>query len=49
MVFAPFLLLYVAFCLFLLIGLFVLIELEVISYAFGCSVSLRGSRFLRCY
>lgn len=34
MVFAPFLLLYVAFCLFLLIGLFVLIELEVISYAF---------------
>jgi len=34
MVFAPFLLIYVAFCLFLLLGLFVLIELEVISYAF---------------
>ncbi len=34
MVFAPFLLIYVAICLFLLLGLFVLIELEVISYAF---------------
>jgi len=34
MVFAPFLLIYVALCLFLLLGLFVLIELEVISYAF---------------
>jgi len=34
MVFAPFLLIYVALCLFFLLGLFVLIELEVISYAF---------------
>jgi uncharacterized membrane protein len=34
MVFAPLLFIYVAFCLFFLLGLFLLIQLEVISYAF---------------
>jgi hypothetical protein len=47
MVFAPFLLIYVALCLFFLLGLFVLIELEVIRYAFLVLGLPCGSRLLR--
>ena len=44
MLFAPFLFIYVLICVALLAGLFILIELEVISYAFlalGLSPRLR--------